>query len=67
VTDSWISFELDPPAAQERARSMADYGTSLGWLVAEIDGTVAGYGGPFWGPCFRQYAVCTMFHAFGLS
>ncbi len=43
VTDSWVSFETDAPAAQEMARRITDYGASHGWLVAEIDGRVAGY------------------------
>jgi L-amino acid N-acyltransferase YncA len=43
VTDGWISFELDPPDEAEMARRMAKYAESHGWLVAERDGTVAGY------------------------
>src|SRR5690606_30097662 len=43
VTDSWISFELDPPSAAEMATRIADCGASHGWLVAELDGEVAGY------------------------
>jgi L-amino acid N-acyltransferase YncA len=43
VADSWVSFERDPPDATEMARRIAGYGKSHGWLVAEIDGRVAGY------------------------
>ena len=43
VTASWISFELKPPSVEEMARRIADYGASHAWLVAELDGVVAGY------------------------
>jgi L-amino acid N-acyltransferase YncA len=43
VRDTWISFELDPPDDAEMARRIADYGSSHGWLVAEVDGVLAGY------------------------
>jgi phosphinothricin acetyltransferase len=43
VTDGWISFELDPPGEAEMARRIAAYSASHAWLVAEIDGAVAGY------------------------
>ena len=43
VTDSWISFELEAPDAAEMARRIADHGASHAWLVAEVDGAVAGY------------------------
>jgi len=43
VTDTWVSFERDPPDAAEMARRIADYGTSHGWLVAEVKGKIAGY------------------------
>ncbi len=43
VTDSWVSFELDPPDTAEMARRIVDSGRSHGWLVAELDGQVAGY------------------------
>ena len=43
MSESCISFELDPPGADEMARRIASYGTSHAWLVAEIDGEVAGY------------------------
>lgn len=43
VTDSWVSFETDPPDAAEMARRIAGYGESHGWLVAEQDGVLMGY------------------------
>jgi phosphinothricin acetyltransferase len=43
VTDGWVSFEVDPPGAEEIAQRMEKYGASHLWLVAEIDGAVAGY------------------------
>jgi L-amino acid N-acyltransferase YncA len=43
VTDSWISFELEAPDAAEMARRIGEYGASHTWLVAEVDGAVAGY------------------------
>ena len=43
VTDSWISFELEPPGPEEMALRIADYGASHAWLVAEISGEIAGY------------------------
>ncbi|MEA3390833.1 arsinothricin resistance N-acetyltransferase ArsN1 family B [Sphingobium sp. CCH11-B1] len=44
VTDSWVSFETDPPDPAEMARRIADHGASHGWLVAlEPDGAIVGY------------------------
>ena len=43
VTDSWVSFEIDPPTEVGMALRIANYGASHGWLVAEIDGAIAGY------------------------
>lgn len=43
VTDNWVSFELDPPDEDEMARRIAEYGATHAWLVAEIDGAIAGY------------------------
>ena len=43
MTDNWVSFELEPPTPDEFASRIADYGASHGWLVAEVDGAVAGY------------------------
>ena len=43
VTDSWVSFELDPPDTAEMAHRITAYSESHGWLVAEIEGQIAGY------------------------
>ena len=43
VTDTWVSFERDPPDAAEMARRIENYGASHGWLVAEVEGDIAGY------------------------
>lgn len=43
VTGSVVSFETEAPDNAEMARRIADYGASHAWLVAEIDGAVAGY------------------------
>jgi phosphinothricin acetyltransferase len=43
VSESWVSFELDPPDAAEMARRIADHGTSHAWLMADLDGVAAGY------------------------
>jgi phosphinothricin acetyltransferase len=43
VTDSWVSFELDPPSPDEMTRRIEHYAASHGWLVAERDGQVVGY------------------------
>src|SRR5690242_7944436 len=49
VTDSAISFELDPPSPDEMARRIADAQRSHAWLVVEDDGHVVGYayGSPY--------------------
>ncbi len=43
VVDSWVSFEIDPPDAAEMARRIDTYSATHSWLVAVIDGTIAGY------------------------
>ena len=43
VSDSWVSFELDPPDAASMGERIAKHGVSYAWLVAEVDGAVAGY------------------------
>ena len=43
VRDTCISFELDPPGVHDMAGRIATYGASHAWLVAEVDGQVAGY------------------------
>lgn len=43
VSESWVSFEADPPDEAEMARRIAEYGNSHAWLVAELGGELAGY------------------------
>lgn len=43
VTETCISFELDPPDEVEMARRIASSQRMHGWLVAEQDGRVIGY------------------------
>jgi len=49
VTDTAITFETEPPDADEMARRIAKAQRSHGFLVLEDDGAVVGYayGGPF--------------------
>lgn len=54
VTDTVVSFEAEPPTADELAERVAVYGRSHAWLVAEYaDGPAAGdivgyaYGAPY--------------------
>jgi phosphinothricin acetyltransferase len=49
VTGTAISFEAEPPTAEEMGRRIADAQDAHAWLVLEDGGTVAGYayGGPF--------------------
>ena len=43
VRDSFVSFELAPPSADEMARRIAATLASHPWLVYEADGAIAGY------------------------
>jgi L-amino acid N-acyltransferase YncA len=43
VTDSFVSFETDAPDEAEMRRRIAGGGTTHPWLVAEVEGTIAGY------------------------
>jgi L-amino acid N-acyltransferase YncA len=43
VTDSFVSFETEAPDAAEMLRRMQSGGETHPWLVADIDGAVAGY------------------------
>ena len=43
VTDTVISFELEPPTAEEMAQRMERAGYSHAWLVADVGGAIAGY------------------------
>ena len=49
VRDTAISFESDPPSAEEMARRIVEAQRDHAWLVLEDGGTVIGYayGGPF--------------------
>jgi phosphinothricin acetyltransferase len=49
VLDTAISFETEPPTADEMARRIASAQESHDWLVYEDEGRVVGYayGGPF--------------------
>jgi L-amino acid N-acyltransferase YncA len=49
VTDTAVSFELDPPSPEEMASRIAAASRSHAWLVLEDEGRVVGYayGGPF--------------------
>lgn len=49
VTDTWVSFETDPPDSAEMARRIASCAQTHAWLVAEeTDGAISAYayGGP---------------------
>ena len=43
VRDTWVSFETEVPDAAEMARRIAAISASHAWLVAEVDGVIAGY------------------------
>jgi phosphinothricin acetyltransferase len=43
VTDTAITFELDPPSAAEMAQRITAASRSYAWLVFEQEGRVAGY------------------------
>ena len=43
VTDTAISFELEPPSAEEMGRRMSTILERYPWLVYELDGRIAGY------------------------
>ena len=43
VAESAVSFEADPPTPEQMAGRIRAYGVSHAWLVAEVDGRVAGY------------------------
>ena len=43
VRDTVISFETEPPTAEEMSRRLAAIGARYPWLVAEQDGRVLGY------------------------
>ena len=43
VSEGVASFEIEPPSADEMMHRIASYGTSHGWLVAELDEDLVGY------------------------
>jgi L-amino acid N-acyltransferase YncA len=54
VTDSAVSFELEPPGAAEMARRIAAAADRHAWLVLEDGGRVVGYA---YGQAFRERAA----------
>lgn len=48
VNDTAISFEIEPPSADEMAHRIATAAATHAWLVSDLDGRVVGYayGGP---------------------
>ena len=61
VTDSFVSFETDPPDEAEMRRRIEGGGACHPWLVAELDGRIAGYASasPFRPRAAYRYAVET--------
>jgi L-amino acid N-acyltransferase YncA len=59
VRETTISFESEPPAAEEMARRIAEAQRAHAWLVLETDGEVVGYayGGPFMARAAYQWAT----------
>ena len=59
VRETAISFESEPPAADELARRIAEAQRAHAWLVLETDGDVVGYayGGPFMARAAYQWAT----------
>jgi phosphinothricin acetyltransferase len=59
VRDTPISFESEPPAAEEMAARIAAAQRAHAWLVLEDDGGVAGYayGAPFMARAAYQWAT----------
>jgi L-amino acid N-acyltransferase YncA len=59
VRDTAISFESEPPSAEEMARRIAEHQVAHAWLVLERDGDVVGYayGGPFASRAAYQWAT----------
>jgi len=59
VRDTWISFELTPPSAEEFRRRILETLEHAPWLVDERDGRIAGYAYAkrFWPRPAYQWAV----------
>ena len=43
VTDSWTSFEAEPPSAAEMGRRIEQAISTHAWLVSEVNGALIGY------------------------
>ncbi len=67
VTGTVISFELEPPTAEEMAQRMERAGDSHAWLVADVGGAIAGYayGKPHRPRAAYQHAVETSAYIHG--
>ncbi len=64
VRDTAISFETEPPTAEEMAGRIAEAQRRHAWLVLEDDGTVTGYayGGPFMSrPAYQWSAAVSVY------
>src|SRR3954454_13277897 len=59
VRETAISFEEEPPSAQEMARRIVDAQRAHAWLVLEEDDDVVGYayGGPFMSRAAYQWST----------
>jgi L-amino acid N-acyltransferase YncA len=59
VRETAISFETEPPTAEEMARRIAEAQRAHAWLVLEQDADVVGYayGGPFMARSAYQWAT----------
>ena len=59
VRETAISFESEPPVAEDMARRIAEAQRAHAWLVLETDGDVVGYayGGPFMARAAYQWAT----------
>lgn len=64
VTGSAVSFELEPPTAEEMARRIAEAQRQHAWLVLHDGGRIAGYayGGPFMArPAYRWSCAVSVY------
>jgi L-amino acid N-acyltransferase YncA len=59
VRDTAISFETEPPTAEDMARRIAEAQFAHAWLVLEVHDEVVGYayGGPFMARAAYQWAA----------
>lgn len=59
VRETAISFEEEPPSAEEMVRRIVEAQRAHAWLVLEEDGVVVGYayGGPFMSRAAYQWAT----------